>query len=126
MQLEYQFVENPYPAHDPNTDIDFDSNITYNYLTGKSKLLNNLTIENVPYTDESRNDDEVQRTKHFGMNNNKTDYKIICIIFFLILAVACLWYMFRRDNVHQTKQIFTSNFTDDIELFSPYFWKNEI
>jgi len=124
MQSEYQFVENKYPTRDPNSDIDFDSKLTYNYLTGNSKLLNKQTNDIVQYEDGKQVYNTTIKKAKQEKTNKANSYEVVLSIICLLIAVLFIWNIYKRDNraVYVTK-FNLSSITDDIDMFNPHIWK---
>ncbi len=114
MDEEYQFIENT----DPKNSLDFDSELTYHYLTGQTNNLNKQVSDNLPYNDGKQIQDEYkQQIKH--KKNNGSQFGKIVLVFIMVFVLALFWYFLKRPH-HRHDRLHIDNYFDhsDIELFS--------
>jgi len=90
--MSYYFIEDKYPDHDPNIDLNFENDILYGALRGDEIDKYNTGNAIIPDIQPSANQDKHNiRTKKKSVGSNTRIY--VVFIFFVIL-VLLLWYMY--------------------------------
>ena len=90
--MSYYFIENKYPEHDPNIDLNFDNDILYGAIFNDE-----LDKYNTPY-EITPNNVPFKSTKKHSIKTNKKNQadntKLYVIFIVIIIAIVMLWYIY--------------------------------
>ena len=107
----YYFIENKYPANDPKTDLDFESDVTYGQIIGDE-----LDKYQTPYVIDPATKPlkKVPRRKKQPTKSNNSWVQFI--VFVIVLVVA--HYLYNRKS---RPVVGAPRITADLVVSSPYY-----
>lgn len=100
--MSYNFVENKYAFDDPNVNLNFDDDITYQYLNGDydidatTDVVPNVTPDVPPIpSSEKKKDVDYKKERSIASNSVYTMFIIIAIL------IIVLWYVYRNSQIKE-------------------------
>jgi hypothetical protein len=97
--MSYNFIENKYPYDDPNINLNFDDDITYQYLNGDYDIdvthnVASTVTPNVP----PRKAREKQQDIDYKKDRNDSSYVIYTMFILVAILIVILWYIYQNSQ----------------------------
>ena len=97
--MSYNFIENKYPHDDPNINLNFDDDISYQYLNGDYDIdvthnVASTVTPNVP----PRKAREKQQDTDYKKDRNDSTYVIYTMFILVAILIVVLWYIYQNSQ----------------------------
>jgi hypothetical protein len=97
--MSYNFIENKYPYDDPNINLNFDYDITYQFLNGDYDV--EITHDVVPVVTPDvppKKPGEKKRIIDYKKDRNESTYTIYTMFILIAILIIVLWYVYQNSG----------------------------
>lgn len=115
----YYFIEDKYPQHDPNIDLNFDNDILYGALLNDELDKYNTPFVSVPEVPSSKN--EKKHTIRADQKSGESDNRIYVVFILIVIILIFLWYIYGSESKKKPNIIDTYPDQPEITMMSPDF-----